>query len=136
MKLFGVLNASRTRSTPTRSSPTPPRRRPGSRRWSNRTCGASTSAVRGRRSRPRRSRSRWSGNALAPVLPELVATGRPVSVDTWRVETARRALEAGATWMNAADGLQQDEMLGVARDFGCPVVLPFLSGPDPSGSST
>jgi dihydropteroate synthase len=68
---------------------------------------------------------------LAPLLPVLAARNVPISVDTWRPETARRALAGGATWLNAADGLQQDEMLEVAADFGCPVVLPFLSGPDP-----
>jgi dihydropteroate synthase len=68
---------------------------------------------------------------LAPIVPVLAAYGRPFSVDTWRPATARRALEAGANWINAADGLQQDAMLEVAAEFGCPVVLPFLSGPDP-----
>ncbi len=70
-------------------------------------------------------------DSLAAVLPTLVATGRPVSVDTWRPSLMRRALEGGATWINAAEGLQDDEMLKVAADFGCPVVAPFLSGPDP-----
>jgi dihydropteroate synthase len=69
--------------------------------------------------------------SLAAVLPTLVATGRPVSVDTWRPSLMRRALDAGATWINAAEGLQDDAMLQVAADFGCPVVTPFLSGPDP-----
>jgi dihydropteroate synthase len=69
--------------------------------------------------------------SIAGVLPTLVATGRPVSVDTWRPSLMRRALESGATWMNAAEGLQDDEMLRVAADHGCPVVAPFLSGPDP-----
>lgn len=69
--------------------------------------------------------------SLAAVLPTLVATGRPVSVDTWRPSLMRRALEEGATWINAAEGLQDDAMLEVAADFGCPVVAPFLSGPDP-----
>lgn len=68
---------------------------------------------------------------LAPIIPVLVARGVPVSVDTWRPANARRALDAGATWLNAADGLQQDQMLAVAAEFGCPVVVPFLSGPDP-----
>jgi len=68
---------------------------------------------------------------LAPIIPVLADFGMPFSVDTWRPATARRSLEAGATWINAADGLQQDEMLEVAAEFGCPVVLPFLSGPDP-----
>jgi dihydropteroate synthase len=69
--------------------------------------------------------------SLAGALPTLVATGRPVSVDTWRPSLMRRALDAGATWINAAEGLQDDAMLEVAADFGCPVVAPFLSGPDP-----
>lgn len=69
--------------------------------------------------------------SLAAVLPALVATGRPVSVDTWRPALMRRALDSGATWINAAEGLQDDAMLEVAADFGCPVVAPFLSGPDP-----
>lgn len=68
---------------------------------------------------------------LAPVLEALVPFGVPMSVDTWRPETARRALESGVTWLNAADGLQTDEMIEVAAHYRCPVVLPFLSGPDP-----
>ncbi len=68
---------------------------------------------------------------LDAILPTIAAYGMPFSVDTWRPDTARRSLEAGATWLNAADGLQQDEMMEVAAEFGCPVVLPFLSGPDP-----
>jgi dihydropteroate synthase len=68
---------------------------------------------------------------LAPVLPVLAEHGRPLSIDTWRPEIARRALAAGATWLNAADGMQNDEMWALAADAGCPVVLPFLSGPDP-----
>jgi dihydropteroate synthase len=70
-------------------------------------------------------------DALADVIDVLVATGRPVSVDSWRPEVVRRALAAGVTWINAADGLQDDEMLEVAAEHGCPVVLPFLTGPDP-----
>jgi dihydropteroate synthase len=68
---------------------------------------------------------------LAPVLPVLADLGRPVSIDTWQPEIARRALDAGATWLNAADGMQLDEMWELAADADCPVVLPFLSGPDP-----
>ncbi|MGA1245909.1 MAG: dihydropteroate synthase, partial [Ilumatobacteraceae bacterium] len=32
---------------------------------------------------------------------------------------------------NAADGMQTDEMWQVAADFQVPIVLPFLSGPNP-----
>ena len=35
---------------------------------------------------------------LAPVLPVLAELGRPISIDTWRPEIARRALDAGATF--------------------------------------
>jgi dihydropteroate synthase len=68
---------------------------------------------------------------LAPLIPVLAETGMPFSVDTWRPSVMRRSLQAGATWMNAADGMQTDEMWEVAAEFQCPVVLPFLSGPDP-----
>ena len=40
-----------------------------------------------------------------------------------------RTLDAGATVLNAADGMQCDEMWQVAADFDVPVVVPFLSGP-------
>ncbi|HRE01722.1 MAG TPA: dihydropteroate synthase [Ilumatobacteraceae bacterium] len=74
-------------------------------------------------------RDEWA--RLEPLVPALAALGVPLSVDTWRPQVARRALEAGATVMNAADGMQTDEMWQVAADFGVPIVVPFLSGPNP-----
>ncbi|MEO6125064.1 MAG: dihydropteroate synthase [Ilumatobacteraceae bacterium] len=68
---------------------------------------------------------------LAPLIPPLAALGVPLSVDTWRSEVARRAIEAGATVLNAADGMQTDAMWEVAAEFDVPIVLPFLSGPNP-----
>jgi dihydropteroate synthase len=68
---------------------------------------------------------------LAPIVPALAALGRDLSVDTWKPEVARRALASGATVLNAADGMQHDEMWEVAAEFGVPIVVPFLSGPDP-----
>jgi dihydropteroate synthase len=68
---------------------------------------------------------------LEAVLPRLLSYDVPVSVDTWRPETARRSLELGVPWLNAADGLQQPEMMELVAEHRCPVVLPFLSGPDP-----
>jgi dihydropteroate synthase len=68
---------------------------------------------------------------LADVVPALATLGVPLSVDTWRVEVARRALDAGATVLNAANGMQDDAMWQVAADFDVPIVVPFLSGPDP-----
>ncbi|MCU1359753.1 MAG: folP [Ilumatobacteraceae bacterium] len=68
---------------------------------------------------------------LEDIVPVLVALGVPVSVDTWRPEVARRALTAGVSVLNAADGMQTDDMWRVAADFDVPIVVPFLSGPDP-----
>jgi dihydropteroate synthase len=65
------------------------------------------------------------------IIPALAALGRPLSIDTWKPSVARRALAAGATVLNAADGLQADGMMEVAAEFDCPVVLPYLNGPDP-----
>jgi len=68
---------------------------------------------------------------LRDLVPALAALGRPFSVDTWRPEVLRRALEAGATVINAADGMQADAMWQVAADHDVPIVMPFLSGPNP-----
>ncbi|MFZ4516714.1 MAG: dihydropteroate synthase, partial [Acidimicrobiia bacterium] len=57
--------------------------------------------------------------------------GVAVSVDTWRPEVARRALASGATMLNAADGMQDPAMWEVAGEYSVPVVVPFLSGPNP-----
>jgi dihydropteroate synthase len=68
---------------------------------------------------------------LELVVPALAELGVPMSVDTWRPEVARRALAAGATVLNAADGMQSDEMWEIAAEHRVPIVVPFLSGPDP-----
>lgn len=68
---------------------------------------------------------------LRDLVPALAALGVPMSVDTWRPEVLRRALQAGATVINAADGMQSDEMWKVATEFDVPIVVPFLSGPNP-----
>ena len=68
----------------------------------------------------------------AAVLPALISLGVDVSIDTWRPQVAGRALEAGATVLNAADGMQSEEMWGRCRPpRTCRSWLPFLSGPDP-----
>ncbi len=68
---------------------------------------------------------------LRDLVPALAALSVPMSVDTWRPEVLRRALQAGATVINAADGMQSDAMWEVAVDFDVPIVVPFLSGPNP-----
>ena len=65
------------------------------------------------------------------IIPVLAGFGVDVSIDSWRPEVVRRALDAGATVINAADGMQSDEMWEVAADAKVPIVLPFLSGLNP-----
>ncbi len=74
-------------------------------------------------------REEWE--RLAPIVPALAALEVPLSIDSWRPEVVRRALEAGATVLNAADGMQSEAMWDVAAEFDAPIVVPFLSGPDP-----
>ena len=68
---------------------------------------------------------------IRELVPALAQLGLPLSVDTWRPEVPRRALQAGATVINAADGMQADEMWQVATEFDVSIVVPFLSGPNP-----
>ncbi|HNJ97854.1 MAG TPA: dihydropteroate synthase, partial [Ilumatobacteraceae bacterium] len=68
---------------------------------------------------------------LKDLVPAVAALGVPLSVDTWRPEVLRLALQHGATVINAADGMQSDAMWEVAADFDVPIVVPFLSGPNP-----
>lgn len=71
----------------------------------------------------------WS--RVEDLIPQLATLGTELSIDSWRPEVVSRALQAGATMINAADGMQSDEMWQVASDFDVPIVVPFLSGPDP-----
>jgi len=68
---------------------------------------------------------------LEEPLRAIAALGVTVSVDTWQVETAERAFDAGASVLNAADALQDEAMLEFAAERECAVVLPFMLGPDP-----
>jgi dihydropteroate synthase len=65
---------------------------------------------------------------LRRVLPVVEALSRrgdvPVSIDTYRSEVAREALEAGASLINDVWGLRMDPELGkVAAQYGVPIVL-------------
>ena len=62
------------------------------------------------------------------------ARGALLSVDSWQPEIMRRALDCGATMINAADGLQNPEMVGLAVKRDVPVVAPFVWGADPKAS--
>jgi dihydropteroate synthase len=62
---------------------------------------------------------------IEPVLAALGrAGGVPISVDTYKAEVARRAIDAGAEIVNDVSGLQYDPGLGrVAAETGVGVVL-------------
>ncbi len=62
---------------------------------------------------------------LEPVLANLVAkAGVPVSVDTYKAETARRALQAGVAVVNDVWGLQRDPaMASVVAEAGAAIVV-------------
>jgi dihydropteroate synthase len=61
---------------------------------------------------------------LMPVLPQVIALGVPVSVDTLKAEVAARALAAGAVIVNDVWGLQRDpEMASVVAAQDVPIIV-------------
>ncbi|MDX6601129.1 MAG: dihydropteroate synthase [Solirubrobacterales bacterium] len=66
--------------------------------------------------------------ALAPTIEGLVASGVPVSADTFSVEVARQALDAGAVAVNDISGGSK-EMLELVAERGCGYVLMHIEGP-------
>ncbi|XEC94955.1 dihydropteroate synthase [Paenibacillus tarimensis] len=66
---------------------------------------------------------------LARVLPIIRAVREalpkvPISIDTYKAETARQAMEAGAHIINDVWGLKGDANLAaVAAEYGCPVII-------------
>ena len=66
---------------------------------------------------------------VLPVLEGLSDRGAILSIDTFHAETARLALEAGATMVNDITALQGDSaMAGVIAEVGCPCVLMHMQG--------
>ena len=47
----------------------------------------------------------------------------PISIDTYKSDVARRALESGASLINDIWGLRYDEMVNVALEYECPVIV-------------
>ena len=66
--------------------------------------------------------------ALVPTIEGLVDTGVPVSADTFSVEVARAALEAGAVAINDISG-GGEEMFELVAETGCGYVLVHIEGP-------
>ncbi|MBM3578956.1 MAG: dihydropteroate synthase [Alphaproteobacteria bacterium] len=73
--------------------------------------------------RPLTAEEEWA--RLAPLLAALVAeAGGPVSIDTYKAETARRALGLGVCLVNDVWGLQRDPLMAqTIADAGAAVVI-------------
>jgi dihydropteroate synthase len=66
--------------------------------------------------------------ALVPAVEGLIDAGRPISADTFSVEVARRALDAGAQAVNDISG-GSEEMFSLVAERGCGYVLMHIEGP-------
>jgi dihydropteroate synthase len=66
--------------------------------------------------------------ALLPAIAGMAAAGVPISADTFQVEVARRALDAGAACVNDISG-GCDEMFELVAATGCGYVLMHIEGP-------
>jgi len=65
--------------------------------------------------------------ALVPAVQGLVSTDVPISADTFSVEVARRALDAGAVAVNDISG-GSEEMFELVAETGCGYVLMHIEG--------
>jgi dihydropteroate synthase len=69
----------------------------------------------------------------ARLIPAVEGLARradvPVSADTYQVEVARLALDAGAVAINDVSGAAQPEMLRLVAERGCGYVLMHIDGP-------
>ena len=129
--LFGVVNASPDSLNTDSIVDGPTRRAPALGNCSPTVPTPSTSVGRARPTSPPSSTGSDEWARLEAIVPALAALDVDVSIDSWRPEVVRRALQAGANVINAADGMQSDEMWQVATEFDAPIVVPFLSGPNP-----
>ncbi|GAB3743558.1 dihydropteroate synthase [Lysobacter olei] len=66
---------------------------------------------------------------VVPLVQRLrEATSLPISVDTYKPEVMRAAVEAGAGMINDVYGLRQEGALDAAASLGVPVVLMHMQG--------
>jgi dihydropteroate synthase len=67
---------------------------------------------------------------VIPVVSELVKrTSLPISIDTYKGQVARAALDAGATMINDISGLRYDpELVKLAATWRVPLVLMHMQG--------
>ncbi len=64
-----------------------------------------------------------------PVIEALAGEiGVPLSIDTYKPEVAKRALDAGATIINDISGLRDETMVGLAIERNVPVIIMHMKG--------
>jgi dihydropteroate synthase len=68
---------------------------------------------------------------LLPALELLVADGFVVSVDTWKPEVARRAVDAGTAIVNDTGGLRDPAMLELVAGAKVAAVVMHIEGKNP-----
>jgi len=68
---------------------------------------------------------------LLPAIELLAGDGFVVSVDTWKPEVARRAIDAGAAIINDTGGMRNAGMVDVAVARDVPVVVTYVEGETP-----
>jgi dihydropteroate synthase len=66
---------------------------------------------------------------LLPLLEELRELAIPISVETYNLEVARKALERGAAILNLTGTAQSEEMFQAARDHDAAVIICYVQGP-------
>lgn len=66
---------------------------------------------------------------ILPVIKELKNLVKiPISIDTYKPHVAKQALLAGANAINDITGLQDPEMLALAKEFAVPVCVMHMQG--------
>jgi dihydropteroate synthase len=66
---------------------------------------------------------------VIPVIRELKKQLKiPISIDTYKPEVARLAIEAGASMINDISGLSDPEMVKIAIDYNVPVCVMHMQG--------
>lgn len=66
-----------------------------------------------------------------PAIEALVAEGHLVSIDTWKPEVARAAVDAGAVIVNDTGGLADAEMRKVVAESGVSAVAVYVEAANP-----
>ncbi len=67
---------------------------------------------------------------VIPVIERLAEKIKiPISIDTYKSEVAKKAIEAGASMVNDISGLRTDKnMVGLVSEYGVPVIIMHMKG--------